>query len=124
MPTLGRVPTQLRQHARIRVSSPVVCSFARIGLKKWLTAERGGLGVVYDVSEKGARIMTEAAIAPGDQIAINVRLPSQASSLFVEMATVRWQKEQTYGVEFESLSAVAAMRLRKFLTRLSKSVPN
>ena len=115
---------QLRRHPRLRVLAPFPCSFARVGLKKWLAVERGGLGVVYDVSTKGARVMTEAAITPGDQIAISLRLPNQVSSMFVELATVRWGKEQTYGVEFEDLSPVAGMRLQKFLNRQSKPAPS
>jgi hypothetical protein len=121
--TREQVTTQLRKHPRVRVSAPFPCSFARIGLQKWLAVERGGLGVVYDVSPKGVRVMTEAAITPGDQIAISLRLPSQVSSMFVELATVRWGREQTYGVEFEDLSPLACMRLQKFLSRLSKSAP-
>lgn len=120
-PVQGKRPTQLRRYPRMRVSAPFPCSFARVGLKKWLTVERGGLGVVYDVSEKGARMMTEALIAPGEQIAVNLRLPNQVSSTFVELATVRWGNDRTYGVEFEDLSPIAAMRLRKFLNRLSKT---
>lgn len=119
----GQATAQLRKYPRVRVSAPFPCSFTRIGLKKWLAVERGGLGVVFDVSTKGARVMTEAAITPGDHIAISLRLPNQVSSMFVELATVRWGKEQTYGVEFEDLSPIADMRLRKFLTRLSKSAP-
>ncbi len=110
-----------RRHNRIRVSTPFPCSFARVGLNKWLAVERGGLGVVYDVSGKGARMMTEAVITPGDQLAISLRLPRQASSTFVELATVRWGRDQTYGVEFDELSPVADMRLRKFLSRLSSA---
>lgn len=111
---------QLRRHDRVRVSAPFPCSFARVGLPKWVAVERGGLGVVYDVSPKGARMMTEAAIIPGDQIAISLRLPKQVSAMFIELATVRWGKDQTYGVEFEDLSPVADMRLRKFLSRLAR----
>jgi hypothetical protein len=123
--TLEREPdtTQLRKHPRVRVTAPFPCSFARTGLTKWLAVERGGVGVVYDVSAKGARVMTEAVIAPGDQIAISLRLPNQASSMFVELATVRWGREQTYGVEFQELSSTAGMRMQKFLTRLSPSAP-
>lgn len=121
--TQAPIPTQLRKHTRIRMSAPFPCSFARVGLKKWLTVERGGLGIVYDVSTKGARVMTEALVAPGDQIAISLRLPNQSSSMFVELATVRWAKEQTYGVEFEGLSPIADMRLQKFLARVSKPAP-
>ncbi|HSA62535.1 MAG TPA: PilZ domain-containing protein [Nitrospiraceae bacterium] len=123
--TLAReqAATQLRRFPRVRVSAPFPCSFARIGLKKWLAVERAGVGIVYDVSTKGARVMTEAVITPGDQIAISLRLPNQVSSMFVELATVRWGKEQTYGVEFEALSPIAGMRLQKFLNRQSNSVP-
>ena len=67
--------------------------------------------------------MTEAVITLGDQIAISLRLPNQASSMFVELATVRWGKEQTYGVEFEDLSPIADIRLQKYMNRLSKSAP-
>lgn len=119
LPASDAPSPQLRKHARIRVSAPFPCSFARVGLDKWLAIERGGLGVVYDVSSKGARMMTEAVIIPGDQIAISLRLPRQASAMFVELATVRWGKDQTYGVEFEDLSPIADMRLRKFMNRLS-----
>jgi hypothetical protein len=101
------------------VSIPFPCSFTRVGLDNWLSVERGGLGVVYDISSKGARMMSEAVITPGDQIAISVRLPRQASSMFVELATVRWVQDQTYGVEFDDLSPIADMRLRKFLARLT-----
>jgi c-di-GMP-binding flagellar brake protein YcgR len=121
--TQRQVATQLRKHPRVRVSAPFPCSFARVGLKKWLAVERGGLGVVYDVSMHGARVMTETAINPGDQIAISLRLPNQAASMFVELATVRWGKEQTYGLEFEDLSPIADMRLQKFMNCQSKSAP-
>jgi len=117
----GMTFPQSRKHTRIRMSTPFPCSFTRVGLNKWLAVERDGLGVVYDVSGSGARLMTEAGITPGDQIAISLRLPRQAASLFVELATVRWEKNQTYGVEFDDLSPVADMRLRKFLARLSSA---
>ena len=111
-----------RRHPRVRVPSPFPCSYARIGLKKWATPERTGLGIVYDLSEKGARVMSEAHFNLGDQIAISLTLPSQLSSMFVDMAVVRWGKDQTFGLEFETLSQVAVMRLRKFLSRQSVAV--
>lgn len=114
---------QLRKHPRLRILAPFPCSFARVGLKKWTAVDRGGLGVVYDMSAKGVRLMTESAIAPGDQIAISLRLPHQVSPMFVELATVRWGREQTYGVEFDDLSPIADLRLKKFLNKLSKSLP-
>lgn len=115
--------TQLRRHARVRISAPFPCSLAPVGFKKWLTVGGRGLGVVYDVSSRGARVMTEAAIQPGDHIAISLRFPNHMSSLLVERATVRWGKDQTYGVEFHRLGPTADMRLRKFLQQASHLAP-
>ncbi len=85
--------------------------------------DRKDLGVVYDVSGKGLRLMTEALIAPGDRIAMNLRLPNQVSSMVVELATVRWGKRQTYGVEFENLSPIADRWMKKFMSDLLESAP-
>jgi hypothetical protein len=112
-------PVQLRRHPRVRVLAPFPCSLALIGLKRWLTSEEGGLGLVYDVSVKGARVMTQALISPGDRIAINLRLPNQATATFIELATVRWGREQTYGIEFQGVSMAADTRLQTFMDRLS-----
>jgi len=112
---------QARRHPRLRVAAPFPCALTQLGLKKWVTAKWGGIGIVYDVSTKGARVMTEVDLAPGDHLAISLRLPKQVSAMFVESATVRWGKDQTYGVEFANLSPIADMRLRKFLARLSKT---
>lgn len=110
---------RLRRHPRARVVAPFPCSLALVGLKRWLTSDEGGLGVVYDVSSKGARVMTQALISPGDRIAINLRLPNQATSTFIELATVRWGKGQTYGIEFHGVSVDADTRLQTFMDRLS-----
>lgn len=115
------IPTHARRQPRLRVPAPFPCALAHVGLKKWVSANRGGLGIVFDVSTKGARVMTEADLTPGDHIAISLRLPKQVSAMFVDSATVRWGKDQTYGVEFKALSPIADMRLRKFLARLSKT---
>ena len=110
---------QLRRHPRVRVLAPFPCSVSLVGLKQWRDFDEGGLGVVYDVSAKGARVMTQALISPGDRVAINLRLPNQAASTFIELATVRWGKEQTYGIEFQGVSSAADTRLQTFMDRLS-----
>jgi hypothetical protein len=94
----------------------------RVGLLRKGAVEQG-LGIVYDVSAKGARVMTEAVITPGDRIAMRLRLPNQAASMFIETATVRWGKEHTYGVEFEGLSPAANKHLQSVITHLSQSGP-
>ncbi len=116
----GQSVPQLRKHPRVRVSAPFPCSLARVGLLRQGAVEQG-LGIVYDVSAKGARVMTEAVITPGDRIAMRLRLPNQAASMFIETATVRWGKEQTYGVEFEGLSPNDNKHLQTFMNHQSWS---
>lgn len=123
VPASRQAFTQLRRHPRVRVPAPFPCSFALVGLKRRLALEQGDVGVVYDVSTKGARVMTEAVISPGDRIAISLNLPNHSSATFIELATVRWGKEQTYGVEFEGLSLAADTRLQKFMDSSSKPAP-
>jgi hypothetical protein len=93
---------------------------ARIGLQRWLAAERAGLGVVLDVPLNGARVMSLASMNPGDQLAISLRLPDQTTTMNVD-ATVRWGNRHTVGLEFTAVSQLAETRLRKFLSRASSS---
>jgi c-di-GMP-binding flagellar brake protein YcgR len=116
----GQSIPQLRKHPRVRVSAPIPCSLTRVGLLRKGSVERG-LGIIYDVSAKGMRVMTEAVITPGDRIAMSLRLPNQATSMFIETATVRWGKEQTYGVEFEELSLNDNQHLQSFMNHQSGS---
>ena len=111
---------QLRKYPRVRVSAPFPCALARVGLPKKGAVEQG-LGIIYDLSPKGVRVMTEAVITPGDRIAMRLRLPDQAASMVIEAATVRWSKEQTYGVEFEELSPSDNKHILAFMTHQSKS---
>lgn len=111
---------QLRKYPRVRVSAPFPCSLARVGLLKEGAVEQD-LGIIYDLSTQGVRVMTEAVITPGDRIAMRLRLPDQAASMVIEAATVRWGKEQTYGVEFEGLSPNDNKHLLAFMTHQSKS---
>ncbi len=106
----------LRQHPRLRIPAPFVCSLSRLGLAKWLSRGGDGIGVVFDVSMKGAKVMSEAGIQRGDRLSVSLSLPNQASPMTVEEAAVRWEKDQIYGLEFVDLSPVAEMRLRKFIT--------
>jgi len=110
----------LRQHPRLRIPAPFVCSLSRLGLAKWLGRGGDGIGVVFDVSMKGAKVMSEAGIQRGDRLSVSLALPNQASPMTVEEATVRWGKDQIYGLEFVDLSPVAEMRLKKFITIATK----
>ena len=108
--------TELRRHLRVQVPAPVACSFVRIGLQRWLAAERAGLGVVLDVSLNGAKVMSPVSMNPGDQLVISLRLPDQTATMNVD-GTVRWGNRETFGLEFIAVSQLAETRLRKFLSR-------
>ena len=78
----------VRRHACVRVPAPFACSFARIGVQRWLAAERAGFGVVLDVSLNGAKVMSPASMNSGGQFAISLRFPDQSATMNVD-ATVR-----------------------------------
>lgn len=106
----------VREHARVRVPVPFTCALSEKAQSRWYAKKRAGIGVVYDVSLKGARVSSEAPINPGDQVTVLLRLPQQVAPLAVERATVRWAKDQTFGLEFMHLTSTAATRLKRFLS--------
>jgi PilZ domain len=104
-----------REHARLRIPIPFACSISRKGVSRWFAKDRIGLGVVYDVSMKGARVSSEAPIKPGDQVMVTLQLPQQIKPLVVERATVRWVKNQTFGLEFMHLTFTGMLQLKRFI---------
>jgi hypothetical protein len=77
------------------------------------------LGVVYDLSIRGARVSTEAEIRPGDELALSLRLPKQIKPADIAVATVRWAKGQFFGLAFTKLSPTAQNRLKKYVAIVS-----
>jgi hypothetical protein len=85
-------------------------------LQRWTSADRTGLGVVLDVSLKGAKVMSTTAMRPGDHLTVSLRMPDQVTAMQVD-ATVRWGNDQLFGLEFVGISQSAESRLKKFLLR-------
>ena len=108
--------TDLRRYPRLRVSAPFACAFSRLGLQRWNSTDKTGLGVVLDVSLKGAKVMSMTAMRPGDHLAVSLRIPDQVTAMQVD-ALVRWGNDQLFGLEFVAISQSAESRLKKFLTR-------
>jgi hypothetical protein len=79
------------------------------------------VGLVYDLSVRGARVCTEAPFEPGDEVTLSLRLPKQIRSADIAVATIRWTKDQFYGLAFRRLSFDAHDRLKKFVTIASRS---
>ena len=80
-----------------------------------------GSGVVYDLSIHGARVSTQAEIRSGDEVTLSLRLPTQIESANITVATVKWAKDQFFGLAFTELSPAARNRLKKYVAIVSTS---
>ncbi len=110
-----------RKHPRVHAPTPFVCSLSRLEARRWFRRSSGGFGVVYDVSLRGVKVITEAPIQPGDQVSLSLRLPKQIMTTYIPVATVQWTRDQTFGLAFKALSRAAQGRLRKYMTIALKS---
>ncbi|MGH7181778.1 MAG: PilZ domain-containing protein [Nitrospiraceae bacterium] len=115
------VLNRYRQHPRVRIPAPFVCALSHCQSRRWLRKTGVDLGVVYDLSIRGARVSTEAEIRPGDEVTLTLRLPKQLKPADIAVATVRWTKDQFCGLAFKELSPVAQIRLKKYVSILSTS---
>lgn len=104
-----------RRYPRVRVPTPFTCIVARLERSGWFSKPSEALGVVYDISLRGVRMSTEAPINPGDHVSLRLRLPKQAAPADIAVATVRWTKDQVYGLAFNKLTTKAHNRLRKYM---------
>ncbi|HEY6260602.1 MAG TPA: PilZ domain-containing protein [Nitrospiraceae bacterium] len=113
------VLNKFRRHPRVRISAPFVCALSHCQSHRWLMRPGIDLGVVYDLSISGARVSTEAEIRPGDEITLSLRLPRQIKPANIAVATVRWTKDQFFGLAFTELSPAAQNRLKKYVAIVS-----
>lgn len=111
----GALLNKFRRYPRVRVPTPFTCSVARLESKGWFRRPCEEIGVVYDLSLRGVRMSTEAPIKPGDQVSLTLRLPRQVAPAEIAVATVRWTKDQIYGLAFQQLSEAARSRVSKYL---------
>ncbi|MFO0775762.1 MAG: PilZ domain-containing protein [Nitrospiraceae bacterium] len=112
---------ELRYHPRVRLRAPFACSFERRGLTRWWRGEASGLGIVFNVSMTGAKVLGETELKAGDRVTMNLRLPKQSSAMTVKEARVRWVRDHMCGLEFTRLSPAEEWRLWKFMELLAKS---
>lgn len=110
---------KFRQHSRVRISAPFVCALTHCQSRRWLRRPGIDLGVVYDLSIRGARVSTEAEIRPGDEVTLRLRLPKQIESADIAVAKVRWAKDQFFGLAFMEVSPAAQNRLKKYVAIVS-----
>ena len=118
-PNRSSVLNKFRKHPRVRISAPFVCALSQCQPRRWLRKTGIDLGVVYDLSIRGARVSTEAEIRPGDEVTLSLHLPKQIKPADIAVATVRWTKDQFCGLAFTELSPAAQIRLKKYVAILS-----
>jgi PilZ domain-containing protein len=109
-----------RRYPRVRALTPFSCSLTPLNGPSWFQKSRCGIGVVYDLSVQGLRLSTEVSIEPGDQVSVTLRLPNQVAPAEIAVATVRWTKDQIYGLAFRTLSDSARRRLTKYMAVTTK----
>ena len=128
----GQFSVDLRQHPRLRVSAPFVCSFSRLGLAKWLGRGGDGIGVVFDVSMRGAKVMSESGIqrdacfaqsgvaddgggsdgALGVRAGVRIRVCRSVTSGRDALAKVHYHRDEAGGItaRYGDLSGAVARR--------------
>jgi hypothetical protein len=116
------VLNRFRRYPRVRIHTPFACALSLVRPRRWLRRAPKNLGLVYDLSVRGARVSTEAAFKPGDEVTVSFRLPKQIRSADIAVATVRWTKDQFYGLAFRRLSFDAHDRLKRFVSIASRSL--
>ncbi|MBH0188552.1 MAG: PilZ domain-containing protein [Nitrospira sp.] len=111
------VLNKFRRYPRVRIPTPFSCSFASLqsNINGWFRNSHKGVGVVYDLSLRGVRVSTEAVLKPGDMVALTLRLPKQITPATIKVATVRWEKDQIYGLVFKTLTQSTLSRLNKYM---------
>src|SRR4030095_1232873 len=107
---------RFRRHPRVRIETPFACALSPLRPRRWLRRPPTNWGLVYDLSVRGARVSTEAPFKPGDEVTVSLRLPKQIRAADIAVATVRWTKDQFYGLAFRRLSFDAHDRLKKFVS--------
>lgn len=77
-----------------------------------------GEGRLDNLSLGGAAILSDIAIARGEYLTLKITFPTQAATIEVELAPVRWVKEHSFGVEFIRIAPGAQQRLKDYLATL------
>ena len=80
-------------------------------------AEMAGeaIGVVRNLSLRGACIETHARLAADDQVTLYLTLPDRPEELEIKTVVVRWARNGQMGVEFLKLERSTSQRLMLYL---------
>ena len=112
------VRNKARQYSRVRIPMPFSCSLSSRITKGWFRKPVHDVGLVYDLSLHGACVSTDAAIRPGDQVSLALRLTKGTPPVEVAEAIVCWTNYQFHGLAFKALSQSSLKQLTEYM-RLS-----
>ncbi|MBK9305586.1 MAG: PilZ domain-containing protein [Nitrospira sp.] len=105
-----------RQYSRVRIPMPFSCSLSSQTTRGWFRKPVHDVGLVYDLSLHGACVSTDAAIKPGDQVSLVLRLNKSTPPVEVAIATVCWTNYQFHGLAFSPLSEASLKRLAEYMS--------
>ena len=105
---LGMTDTTVnwRIHRRLPVAYPVIFGGAPFV----------GEGLVSNLSLSGCSVTCERTVLTGSYVKLSVILPDPTSSLFIELAKIRWVHNNTFGVEFIRLPTITRHRLDRVVS--------
>jgi hypothetical protein len=77
-----------------------------------------GEGRLDNLSLGGAAILSDVVISRGEYLTLKITFPTQASTIEIELAPVRWVKDGSFGVEFIRIAPGSPQRLKQYLEAL------
>ncbi|OQW29926.1 MAG: hypothetical protein A4E19_11275 [Nitrospira sp. SG-bin1] len=107
--------TKARQHPRVRIPRPFSCSLSPLGIRWWFRKPIREVGLVYDLSQHGVCVSTEASIKPGEQVSLALRLAKGIPPAEVAVATVCWTNHQFHGLAFRRISESSFRQLTEYM---------
>ena len=98
---------ECREHPRIPVDLRVLFS----------TSDQTDVrqGTMFDISAGGCAVTSTASMSPGTGVTLLIHATDLAASITVHSATVRWVKQEEFGVEFLYLTDLDQNRLQRLL---------
>ncbi|HXH86015.1 MAG TPA: PilZ domain-containing protein [Nitrospira sp.] len=81
-----------------------------------LLGERSqGQGVTQDLSVTGCRARSPIGMTSGVSVGLLIDVPRYENPLLVDMAIIRWAKEQEFGMEFIDIAPDNQQRLQEVI---------
>ncbi|HET8579677.1 MAG TPA: PilZ domain-containing protein [Nitrospiraceae bacterium] len=81
--------------------------------------DRGGSGIVQDLSVNGCLIVSDTPVEPGDYLCLWLYIPHDSSPVVIEGAEVRWSAEERFGVCFLTLQRDEQIRLFEYINTIA-----